>query len=92
MIRDFRNNYGKLIPEMEKVQSDVDFFILTLQETAKSYEEKYRTAELSLNISNAIDNILELSELSNLTDDIMASWKDLDVILDNLSDISNFGG
>ena len=77
---------------VEKVQADVDFFIATLKETAKVYETAYRTAELSMNISNAIDNIQELNALGDLTNDIMESWKNLDSILDNLTDISNLVG
>lgn len=92
MIRDFKIHYGKLIPEMEKVQSDVDYFVETLKETSKVYETAYRTAELSMNISNAIDNIQELNELGNLTNDIMDSWKNLDSILDTLTEITNLAG
>lgn len=88
MIRDFKTHYGKLIPEIEKVQADVDFFIITLKETAKVY----KTAELSMNISNAIDNIEELNALGDRTNEIMESWKNLDIILDNLTDISNLVG
>ncbi len=90
MIRDFKNNYQRLIPEMKKVQSDVDFFIFTLQETAKVYESAYRTVELSMNISNAIDNIQELTSLDELTNEVMTSWENLDGILDSLTDISDF--
>lgn len=91
MIKDFKINYGKLIPEIEKVQADVDFFILTLTETAKVYDSAYKTVELSMNIANAIDNIEELNTLSNLTEDVMKSWENLDTILDNLTNISDFG-
>ena len=90
MISDFKNNYQRLIPEMKKVQSDVDFFIFTLQETAKVYESAYRTVELSMNISNAIDNIQELTSLDELTNEVMTSWENLDGILDSLTDISDF--
>lgn len=92
MINDFKNHYFKLIPEIEKVQKDVDYFVLTLQETAIVYESAYKTAELSMNIANAIDNISELNALGNLTNDIMDSWKNLDSILDNLTEISNLAG
>lgn len=91
MIKDFKINYGKLIPEIEKVQADVDFFILTLTETAKVYDSAYKTVELSMNIAKAIDNIEELNTLSNLTEDVMKSWENLDTILDNLTNISDFG-
>ena len=90
MIRDFKTNYGRLIPEMEKVEDDIDYFILTLQETAKIYESAYRTVELSMNISNAINNIQEFTSLNDLSDEVMKSWDNLDGILDNLTDLSNF--
>lgn len=92
MINEFKNHYGKLIPEIEKVQKDVDYFVLTLQETAIVYETAYKTAELSMNIANAIDNISELNALGDLTNEIMDSWKNLDSILDNLTEISNLAG
>ena len=90
MIRDFKTNYGRLIPEMKKVEDDIDYFILTLQETAKIYESAYRTVELSMNISNAIDNIQEFTSLNDLSDEVMKSWDNLDGILDNLTDLTNF--
>ena len=90
MIRDFKTNYERLIPEMKKVEDDIDYFILTLQETAKIYESAYRTVELSMNISNAIDNIQEFTSLNDLSDEVMKSWDNLDGILDNLTDLTNF--
>lgn len=75
---------------MEKVEDDIDYFILTLQETAKIYESAYRTVELSMNISNAINNIQEFTSLNDLINEVMKSWDNLDGILDNLTDLSNF--
>ena len=43
-----------------------------------------------MNISNAIDNIQELTSLDDLTNEVMESWENLDGILDSLTDLSSF--
>lgn len=85
MISDYNVLYSKLMPEFEKVQSDVNYFILVLKETAIVYETAYKTAELSLNISNALDNIQAINSLNDLSKEILNSWKNLDAIMTELN-------
>lgn len=89
LLEDFSPTYERLLPPIEKIEDDIDFFILTLKETAKVFDSAYRTAELSKNILNAYDVIEELGNLNSLSDDMQNSWGDLEVIVGNLVDMAS---
>ena len=89
MLTNFSPSYEGLMPAISKIEEDIDFFILTLRESAKVFNSAYRTVELSKNILNAYDVIEELNNLNSLSDDIQKSWEDLEAIVDNLVEMAS---
>lgn len=89
MLINFSPSYEGLMPAITKIEEDIDFFILTLKESAKVFNSAYRTVELSKNILNAYDVIEELNNLNSLSDDIQKSWEDLEAIVDNLVEMAS---
>ena len=75
------------MPTLDKVKSDVDYFILALTESVKVYKKAVQVAELSQTITNAMDTINQLNELNNLSVQIAESWSHLESIMEQLSDI-----
>lgn len=89
MLHALKNCYCDLLPTLEKVQSDVNYFVLAISESAKVYKKAVQVAELSQSITNAIDTIQQLKELNNLSNQITESWKNLQEITKKLSDIQH---
>lgn len=87
ILNNFKSCYYNLMPTLEKVQSDVSFFILAITESVKVYKKAVQVAELSQTITNAIDTIKQLKELNNLSEQITESWKNLESIMLQLSNI-----
>ncbi|MCF0126875.1 MAG: hypothetical protein HUJ68_14205, partial [Clostridia bacterium] len=88
LIENFQDRYSTLIPLFEKVEEDVDFFIVTIKNSAKVYRATYNTAKLAKNISKAISTIDELNTLSSLTSDLEGTWSTLDSIIVELTDMT----
>lgn len=87
MLNTFKACYSNLMPTLDKVKNDVDYFILALTESVKVYKKAVQVAELSQTITNALDTIEQLNELNNLSNQIAESWNHLESIMEQLSDI-----
>lgn len=87
ILNTFKSCYSNLMPTLDKVKSDVDYFILALTESVKVYKKAVQVAELSQTITNAMDTINQLNELNNLSVQIAESWSHLESIMEQLSDI-----
>lgn len=87
MLNDFKSCYSNLMPTLEKVQNDVNFFVLAITESVKVYKKAVQVAELSQTITNAMDTIKQLNELNNLSAQITESWQNLESIMKQLTAI-----
>lgn len=89
MLHDFKACYSNLMPALDKVKDDVDYFILAISESVKVYRKALQNAELQQNISRAIDTIQQFDELNNLSNQIAESWRNLEDIMDQLASIQS---
>ncbi len=87
MLKTFKVCYSDLMPTLEKVQKDVNYFVLVIAESAKVYSKAVQAAELSQTITNAFDTLKQLQELNNLSEQITESWQNLKSITEKLSKI-----
>lgn len=81
MLKDFSNNYRKLLPIIINADKSIDKFIFIVDESADVYTDAYNTLKLQKDINNAYRTIEELKSIDYLSENIIKSWSDLDSIV-----------
>ncbi len=92
MLEGFSQNYQRLTPAMESFSITVERFIFIVEEGAKLYKDGYETLKLSKEIADAYQIIASMKSLDPVSEEVMASWRDMEEIVNTLTQqVQEFG-